>query len=118
VVFGKNSTTTSKSGIEIAGRDVFALPPPLLNEVAAELEILKNKDTDEYATVLNGIRGLKVLASGGSYNNIPHSTSAVDIRRGRMRNIVVLACLNTMPRGSITPRALSHIFKKRGTHFY
>jgi malonyl-CoA/methylmalonyl-CoA synthetase len=42
------------------------LPPPLLNDIASELEDLKNKDADEYDTVLQGIRGLKVLASGGS----------------------------------------------------
>lgn len=42
------------------------LPPPLLNDVAAELECLKSKDPDEYDTVLEGIRRIKVLASGGS----------------------------------------------------
>jgi long-subunit acyl-CoA synthetase (AMP-forming) len=42
------------------------LPPPLLNDVAAELANMQKNNTDGYAVVLNGIRGLKVLASGGS----------------------------------------------------
>lgn len=42
------------------------LPPPFLNDFAAELEDVKRKNADEYATVLKGIRQLKVLASGGS----------------------------------------------------
>ncbi|KAF3390465.1 Malonate--CoA ligase, partial [Penicillium rolfsii] len=42
------------------------LPPPLLNDVVAELEDLKNKDPDGYTGVLEGIRNLKDLASGGS----------------------------------------------------
>lgn len=42
------------------------LPPPLLNAVASELEDLGDSDPDLYETVLKGIGGLQVLASGGS----------------------------------------------------
>jgi long-subunit acyl-CoA synthetase (AMP-forming) len=38
----------------------------LLNDVAVELESLKNSNPGGYAVVMKGIRQLKVLASGGS----------------------------------------------------
>lgn len=42
------------------------LPPPLLNTVAAELADMENRDADGYAAVIQGVRKLTMVASGGS----------------------------------------------------